>query len=102
MLYVLNMKTLRQDLPDLSPRGRGLLARLPAEVAALRAMQLQVGRTLAALQRVEPQRFGGPAGMGELGERHGLAAEEARVLAGLGHALMCDVRIEPLVKSGHI
>src|SRR5688572_5853168 len=94
--------TKRRVLLELTPAGEALLARLPAEAAALRTAEMCVARTLAGLAERQPLRFGSPSAIGELGERHGLSAEQARALKDLGSAIQLAPELEAKVTRGEV
>ncbi len=75
---------------------------LESAARARREADLRCARALARLEQLDGLSSYGCASVGELGERHGLSAFEARALLDLGRALPAQPLLEQQVADGKI
>lgn len=75
---------------------------LESAARARREADLRCARALARLEQLDGLQSYGCASVGELGERHGLSAFEARALLDLGRALPAQPLLEQQVADGKI
>ena len=69
---------------------------------ALRDVEIRAAIALAALDRDRAWSEVGCSSIGHFGERYGIAAERARVLAGAGRALLELPHLEARLRGGHL
>ena len=86
------------------PLGRALslLDDLDAALKARRDAELRCARILAELGERQTWETFGCANVGELGERHGIAASETRALFDLGRAIRTNPLLERQVADGKV
>lgn len=69
---------------------------------ALRGVELRAALALAAIDRDRAWSEVGCSSIGHFGERYGIAAERARVLAGAGRAVLELPHLEARLRGGHL
>lgn len=92
------------DPSDPTPLARALalVGDLDAALRARREAELRCARVLAELGEHRTWEVFGCASVGEFGERHGIAAAEARALFDLGRAIRTNPLLEREVADGRV
>lgn len=88
--------------PTRFDRASALLAELGAAVSERREAELRCARALAEFEDGRIWEQFGCASIGELGERSGLPADDARALFDLGRAIRVNPLLEQKVREGKI
>ncbi len=102
ILFVMNESVASPIPPPPSDEVFALHDQFEAAVRARREADLRCARLLARLEEIDGVSLYGSASVGELGERHGLAASEARALLDLGRAIRTNPLLEQQVVEGKI